>query len=173
MTNALRILFADDEETFLYSTADLLRLEGFECDCVPNAIVARQQLQQTAYDLVIADIKMPGNTELEFARFLADLNPSPPMILVTGHPSLNSAVQSVQLPVVAYLVKPFDFGELLAKVRAVEQNVAVQRAVGNELARLWEYRKSLMQVSQCTWQQPRLTPVIASLCRGSVAEPGR
>jgi len=158
MTDALRILFADDEETFLYSTADLLRREGFECDCVPNAIVARERLQQAAYDLVIADIKMPGNPDLEFARFLAELTPAPPIILVTGHPSLNSAVQSIELPVVAYLVKPFDFNDLLAKVRAVDQNVAIQRAVANELARLMEYRRSLMHVSERTWQQPRLTP---------------
>jgi len=116
-----RILVADDEPTFLDSTADLLREVGYECDCAPDAVVARQLLEGNRYDLLIADIKMPGNDELELIRDLPETARGMPAILATGYPSLSTAIDSVQLQVVAYLVKPIDFDEMLA---------AVQRAIG-------------------------------------------
>lgn len=116
-----RILVADDEPTFLDSTADLLRKAGYECDCAPDADVARKLLEANRYDLLIADIKMPGNDELELIRDLPQAARGMPAILATGYPSLSTAIDSVQLQVVAYLVKPIDFDEMLA---------AVQRAIG-------------------------------------------
>jgi len=117
MTKLGRILIADDEEIFLNSTADLLRREGYECGCAPDAIVAAELLRSNDYDLLIADIKMEGNFELEFIQDLPQIAAGMPVILVTGYPSLKTAIQSVQLPVVAYLVKPFEFKELLEQVQ--------------------------------------------------------
>ena len=116
---AERILFADDEETFLYATADLLRQEGYTCDCVRDGASAIAKLHEHSYSLIIADIKMPGNSELEFIRLLPQIAPGVPVILVTGYPTLRSAVHSIQLPVVAYLIKPLEFDELLGQVQAV------------------------------------------------------
>ena len=116
-----RILVVDDEETFLEATADLLRTEGYECACAPDGIQARRLLETDSFDLLIADIKMPGNSDLELIRDLPEAARGMPAILATGYPSLQTAVSSVQLSVVAYLIKPVDFDEMLA---------AVQRAVG-------------------------------------------
>ena len=113
-----RILLADDEETFLYATADLLRLAGHECDCVQDGASAIAKLHEQAYALIISDIKMPGNSNLELIQLLPQLAAGVPVILVTGYPTLRSAVQSIQLPVVAYLTKPLDFDELLRQTRA-------------------------------------------------------
>lgn len=60
---------------------------------------------------------MPGNSNLEFVKRLPHLAEGVPIILITGYPSLNSLMESVQLPVVAYLVKPVDFELLLEKAR--------------------------------------------------------
>lgn len=111
-----RILLADDEELFLHSTADLLRRQGYECDCAVDARTAVEMLGKKSYDLLIADIKMPGNPDLEFIKELPRIAEGMPAILVTGYPSLNSAIQSIQLPVVSYLIKPFEFSDLLAQV---------------------------------------------------------
>ena len=94
MSELGRILIADDEETFLMSTADLLRNEGFECDCAPDATSAAQMLRSGDHDLLIADIKMPGNFELEFIRDLPQIAEGLPVILVTGYPTLDTAIQS-------------------------------------------------------------------------------
>jgi CheY-like chemotaxis protein len=155
MPEEFRILFVDDEETFLCSTADLLRREGFECDSALDVDAARRLIVSRTYDLVIADIKMPGNADLEFVRQLRQMSDTLPVILVTGHPSVRSAIQSVELPVVAYLVKPFDFAELLAKVRVVAARSAIGRAVSNRVARLNEYRDGLADIEKSLADHPR------------------
>jgi DNA-binding response OmpR family regulator len=113
-----QVLLADDEETFLLATADLLRAAGYAVDTAPDAATAAALLAGRSYDVLIADIKMPGNPDLELVRQLADTSrPTPPVILVTGYPSVRSAVESVRLAVTAYLVKPIEFSELLEEVR--------------------------------------------------------
>ncbi len=113
MSNLGRILVADDEATFLESTMDLLRDEGYECDGAANAHVAKELLSKKDYDLLISDIKMPGNLELELIKGLGDVPERLPVILVTGYPSLNTAIMSTRLSVAGYLLKPLDFDELL------------------------------------------------------------
>lgn len=158
MNAEFRILFADDEETFLYSTCELLRRAGYRCDSALDTQAARGLLQQHRYDLVIADLKMPGNHELQFARQLAQLSDALSIILVTGHPSLSSAIESLELPVVAYLIKPFAFQELLAKVRTASERSRVRRVVDLEITRLKEYRRDLSEVQTSLDEFPRTSP---------------
>lgn len=117
MSGAPRLLLADDEPTFLSATADWLRLQGFACDCAADAHEAARMLTEGRYHLVISDIRIPGNTALEFVRSVRELAPGVPVILVTGYPSAETAIQSIDMPVMAYLVKPLDYEKLLAKVR--------------------------------------------------------
>ena len=124
-----RILLADDEDTFLRSTARLLRGEGYECDCAHDGIVAADMLSKADYDLLITDIKMPGNSNLELVRDLSRTARGLPVILLTGYPAVNTAVQSIQLPVSAYMVKPLDFDELLEQVRNAIKNHNIFRSV--------------------------------------------
>jgi DNA-binding NtrC family response regulator len=154
MQPALRILFVDDEETFLGSTAHLLRRAGYECDAAANVEQACGLLELNDYDLVIADVNMPGNVDLEFVRRLAERDQGLPVIIVTGYPSIASAIQSVELPVVAYIIKPFDFPDLLAKVQDTARRAAALRAVREELARLQDYRHSLAWAETHMRQSP-------------------
>ncbi len=127
LEKAGRILITDDEETFLHSTAALLQQEGYECTCAIDTTTAREHLNASRYDLLIADIKMPGNPDLEFIRTIPQIAEGLPVILVTGYPSLRSAIDALELPVSAYLLKPLVFDDLLAAVqRAVNRSRAVQ-----------------------------------------------
>ncbi len=117
MVNMGRILVADDDETFRQSTAELLRREGYRCDCTSGAESALEKLRTTSYDLLIADIKMPGKSGLDLVAELPRIAFDIPAIVVTGYPSLDSAVWSVGMDVAAYLVKPLDFEQLLRHVR--------------------------------------------------------
>jgi len=138
-----RILIADDEETFLFSTADLLRKERYECDCVTDAFMAAEKLKISEYDLLIADIKMNGNAKLELIRNLPKMLEYIPVILVTGYPSLKSAIESIHLPVEAYLVKPIDFYELLAQVRNSIKRYQFFKTVRNFQKRLRQWSEEL------------------------------
>ena len=115
------ILIADDEETFRLSTAALLAREGYTCDCAKDSDEALRLLPDD-YDLLLADIRMPGNTELDFLRTVHDRMPDLPVVIVTGYPSLPTAVEALRLAAVDYLIKPLDLDHLKTTVsRAVEQ----------------------------------------------------
>ena len=111
-----RILIADDEPTFLSSTAELLRGEGFTVDAVGNGEGALKAITTAPYDLMITDLEMPGNADLDLVRQVAHVSGGLPIIIITGFPSVRSAVASIELPVAAYLVKPVHFPELLQRV---------------------------------------------------------
>jgi CheY-like chemotaxis protein len=138
-----RILIADDEQTFLHSTADLLREKGYECTCLPDAFSVAELLKKEDFDLLIADIRMPGNEELELIGQLSRLPEHPPIILITAYPSLKSAIESVDLAVAGYLVKPFEFEQLLSKVRASVEQARVNRVVRAMQKRLQDWRQDL------------------------------
>ena len=113
------ILIADDEDTFRQSTAYLLEQRGFECDCASDGPEALGMFRQNHYDLLVADIHMPGNDDLGLIRRVQEETGGMPVILVTGYPCVETATRSVPLPVVAYLTKPVDFEHLCAEVEKV------------------------------------------------------
>jgi len=112
----MSILVADDEELFLQATADLLREEGYRCDTVTNSADGFSALRGVPYNLLLADINMPGNADLEFVRCGKQQIPGLPVILMTGFPDLDTAVRGIELDVQDYLVKPIEPASLLRKV---------------------------------------------------------
>lgn len=137
------ILIADDEETFLLATADLLRAEGYACDCVSDASDALRLLRSDHYDVLIADIRMPGNPELELVKVLSEEFGGLPVILVTGYPSVDSAIKSVELPVTAYLLKPVDLPELMRQVDTAAQRGRYRSALLRSRTRLSVWQQEL------------------------------
>ena len=120
-----RVLVADDEQAFRLATRAFLRQQGYECEVAPDAAVAAEWLGKAEFDLLISDINMPGNSGLEFIQRLPGVAAGLPVILVTGHPTFQSAARSVGMQVVAYLVKPADPDELL---HIAERAIASRRA---------------------------------------------
>ena len=117
MESAGHLLVADDEEIFLLTTADLLRQEGFTVDCARNGAEARALLAQRSYDVLISDIRMPGNPGLELLKDIPEPSRGLPVILVTGFPSMATALEALGSSVLGYLLKPLAFQELLPLVQ--------------------------------------------------------
>lgn len=130
------ILVADDDEVFRNATIAVLKLRGFEAEGARDAAEAVRMLQAGAFDLLIADIHMPGNRDLEMLRDLGPVAPGLPVILATGLPSFQTAAQAVQLSVVAYLVKPFDPKEFLDLVAGAVERYRAFCAVRDHRRRL-------------------------------------
>jgi DNA-binding response OmpR family regulator len=142
------ILLADDEKTFLDSTGELLRREGYECDCVPDANQALKLLKRQPYDLLIADIKMPGNPDLELIKELPNVSKGTQVILVTAYPSTKSAIESIQLPVSAYMVKPIDFEQLKEKTAIAIKQKNLFDNVTHAKDRLEEWKKLIESLEE-------------------------
>ncbi|MGR3301900.1 MAG: response regulator [Candidatus Scalindua sp.] len=113
-----KILIADDDETFLLATTDLLRREGYECYYAPDAMTVIETLKSVKFDLLISDINMPGNNELELIKKLSEFAEGLPVILITGSLYSDVQIQSLKPPITACLSKPLDFEELLMHVRS-------------------------------------------------------
>ena len=112
-----QILLADDEPHFLSATARALTRVGYQCDTALDATRCRALLRQSPYDALLADIYMPGNSQLELIAELPSDWPPPAVILMTGKPSIPSAINAIKLPVSAYLVKPFTLDRLLGELQ--------------------------------------------------------
>ncbi|HEX5632044.1 MAG TPA: response regulator [Gemmatimonadales bacterium] len=145
-----RILFADDEATFLKATADLLRREGYTVDEVPDAACALAQIEQEKYDLLITDLEMPGNSDLQLVRTIGEKSGGLPVIILTGYPSVRSAVASIELPVAAYLTKPVAFEQLLEKARGAVSRYRSYQTMHQAERRLKEMQDQFAQAASAT-----------------------
>ncbi len=147
MTDRGRILIADDEPTFLAATADLLRREGYAVDTAIDANAALAAIRGAEYDLVISDLEMPGNQNLRLVRELALEAGGLPIIIITGFPSTESAMASIELPVSAYLLKPVQLDELLLRVEAAIARFRAYRTMRRTEERLEKWREEYRQIS--------------------------
>lgn len=118
-----RLLLADDEPLYLETTAQLLRKAGYACHCVADAAGAIEFLRSEPVDLLLTDLNMPGNFKLELLRWGRQSRPQVPVLVVTGVPSLPTAIESVRLGIADYLVKPVKFEVLLQSIERVLRSV--------------------------------------------------
>lgn len=142
-----RILIADDEGTFRLSTAALLRQTGYLCDCAQDSEEAARRLEQS-YDQLIADIRMPGNTELEFLRSVHDRLLELPVIVLSGYPSLATVVAALRLSISDYLLKPVELPELRQAVARALEKGRLLRAVRDASVGTSQLTAALGQLEQ-------------------------
>ncbi len=112
-----RVLLADEQLSFMSELAEGLRHAGYDVTCATSDEEARRELETGFVDVLVADIRLRGNAELQLVRKSQALGHPPAVILMTGFPTLESAISSVKLRIAAYLVKPFGLYELLEEVR--------------------------------------------------------
>jgi len=114
-----RILIADDEPLYLKTTGQLLRKAGYDCVCVADANAAIEKLKAEPFDLILSDLNMPGNLKLELLHEGRGQWPHIPLIVITGVPSMPSAIESIRLGISDYLLKPVKYEVLLGSVQRV------------------------------------------------------
>lgn len=123
MKTRFQILLADDEPLFGQTTKQFLELHELDVTFVENASLALQAMASKHFDLVIADLDMPGNRNLEFLNTGRTSYPSVPFVLVTGRPTLPSAIECIRLGVHDYFLKPLELDDLLHSIhRALPSN---------------------------------------------------
>jgi len=143
-----RVLVAVGDPIYGEATASHLRSEGFACDAAADGAAAEVLMGACEYDIVIVDTGLPGNADLEFVSALARAPGSPPVILVTDTPSMDTAARSIVLPVVAYLVRPVAPTELLQHVRSAAGLAQGQRQARKLDTRLRRWLQDLAVVQQ-------------------------
>ena len=113
----VRLLLVDDEERFLSTTRILLEKRGVEnVQAATNGADALKVLRKERIDVVVLDVKMPGMDGVEVLRRIKQEHPLVEVIMLTGHASVESAVEGLKLGAYDYVMKPIDIPDLLAKI---------------------------------------------------------
>jgi DNA-binding NtrC family response regulator len=128
----LRILFADDESHL----RDLMQMElprlGHEVTVCPDGASALRALEKGSYDAALLDLRMPGMTGIEVLGKIRQLNPETQVIILTGHATVDTAVQALRLGAFDYLTKPCKWAEL----EVILNRVAERRDLANKATAL-------------------------------------
>jgi len=113
----VNLLIVDDEEQFLATTKKLLDKRGVNTFVSSNGFDALRLLKERRIDVVILDLKMPGINGVEVLRKIKQNYPDIEVILLTGHASVETAVEGLKLGAFDYLMKPSTIPEIIEKVR--------------------------------------------------------
>jgi DNA-binding NtrC family response regulator len=125
---SLRVLFVDDEEHL----QDVMRSElprlGHEVTVCPDGRAALKALEKGSFDAAILDLRMPGMTGIEVLEHLKKVSPDTEAVVMTGHASMETAIEAVRLGAFDYITKPCK----LAQIEAVLLKVAEKRDLKNK-----------------------------------------
>lgn len=116
MNTTRSILLADDEPLFGETTSRYLRNHGYRVTFVENGHDALQELASKEFHVIIADLDMPGNRDLELLQACRKQFAHTPFIVVTGRPTLPSAIEGIRLGIHDYFLKPFELPDLLHSI---------------------------------------------------------
>jgi YesN/AraC family two-component response regulator len=141
-----RILVIDDELIVHQSVSRILSEEGYLVDSALRVDEALERLKQTAYDLVLTDLMIPEKNGMEAVKAVAQHYPDLGVVMFTGYPNVDSAVESMKLGSLDYLPKPFTPDELIQVVKRSLDQVQQNRRE-RELEQLYEEAEKSIQSS--------------------------
>ncbi len=110
--NGLNLLVVDDERSMRESCREVARLLGFDSRVAETPEQSYQILETSSTDIVLLDLRLPGNSGLEVLREIKQRRPETLVIVMTGFATVQSAVQAMKLGAYDYVTKPFNFEEL-------------------------------------------------------------
>ncbi|BBO93256.1 response regulator [Desulfosarcina ovata] len=111
--NKIRILLVDDEVKFLTAIADRLSLKGFVVTTADNGDDAIKEAEKGGFDVAVVDLQMPGTDGAAVLKILKQNHKFIEIIMLTGHATVDSAVECTRLGAFKYLEKPYDFERLV------------------------------------------------------------
>lgn len=120
----MRLLLVEDEHTQAEYIANGLQKEGFSVCCTPTAEEAFRLLQQDRFDLVLLDIMLPQMNGFTFLEHMQSLEFSIPIIVLTALNDTKHIVRGLNLGAIDFVSKPFNWEELVARIRVVERKLA-------------------------------------------------
>ncbi len=131
------ILIIDDEQAIRKTLTEILRYEGYKIDEAADGEEGLRKFSDTAYDLVLCDVKMPKMDGIEFLEKSRAINSDVPIIVISGHGNIETAVEAVKKGAFDFISKPPDLNRLLITLRnaldkqtLVRETKVLKRKVG-------------------------------------------
>jgi DNA-binding NtrC family response regulator len=114
---ALKVLFVDDEIDFLETLMKRMKKRGVDVAGVGSGEQALDYLNKQPVDVVVLDVRMPGIDGIQTLREIKRIDPLMEVIMLTGHASIEVAIEGMELGAFDYLMKPADIDELFYKIQ--------------------------------------------------------
>jgi DNA-binding NtrC family response regulator len=111
------ILIIDDEKAIRKTLTEILSFEGYKLDEASDGEEGLKKFKEKTFDLVLCDIKMPKLDGIEFLQKASEINPDIPIIMISGHGNIETAVEAVKKGAYDYISKPPDLNRLLITIR--------------------------------------------------------
>lgn len=152
--NMTSVLIIDDERAIRNTLREILEYEKFKVDDAQDGKEALVKFKKNLYDLVLCDIKMPGGMDgLELLQQFRELNSDVPVVMISGHGTIETAVESVKKGAYDFIQKPLDLNRLLLTIRnAIEKSALVQETK--------QLRKKIVKSSEMIGKSPAIRQIL-------------
>ena len=131
--NPCRVLLVDDEVAFVQTVAKRLQRNKLSVQAVHSGDDALRHLADNPADVVVLDMKMPGMDGIEALCRIKARHPLVEVIMLTGHASVEAAIDGMERGAFDYLMKPVEFDELLYKIQDAHRKKSLQEAKSSSL----------------------------------------
>ncbi|MDD4143683.1 MAG: sigma-54 dependent transcriptional regulator [Prolixibacteraceae bacterium] len=136
-----KILVIDDERSIRNTLKDILEYEKYEVDLAEDGKQGIDRAKHSEYDIILCDIKMPGMDGIEVLEQLYANNPDTPVVMISGHGNIDTAVESIKKGAYDFIEKPLDLNRLLISIRnAMDKSTLVNetRRLKNKVSKKYE-----------------------------------
>ena len=123
----IKLFLVDDEKDFIESLAERLQLRDFGVKTALNGEDAVKLISENEFDVIILDVKMPGKSGIETLKEIKNINQLSQVIMLTGHATVESAIQGMKLGAYDYIMKPTDTEELIKLINKAYKIVEEHR----------------------------------------------
>jgi DNA-binding NtrC family response regulator len=126
-----RILLVDDEVVFANNMSKLLTRRGYQVKAVNSGDEALRALMDNPFDVMVLDLKMPGMDGIATMQEMRKLGLFTEILILTGHGSIDTALEAIQLGAYDYVTKPVEIAELLSKIEAAFERKTIKDKKGS------------------------------------------
>ncbi len=143
-----KILLVDDEVIFASNMARLLNNRGYWVKAVDNGESALQELEKQDFDVVVLDIKMPGLDGIATLNEISKMGLLTQVLILTGHGSVDTAIEALKLGAYDYLTKPCEIDELIEKIEGAwgKKDENVKKELNENIKRIVESPASVFDL---------------------------
>ncbi len=133
-TNKCKILVVDDEEVIRELLIRILESKGFNVETVENGLIALEKIKTNVFDVLITDLKMPKINGIDVLKEIKKSNPFTEVIIITGYPTIEAAVEAMRIGAADFISKPFD----LETIHSIIKRILEKQKVGINYLKLSE-----------------------------------
>ena len=124
-----KILIVDDDSNITKSLQVILQKEGFITQVVSSGEKAIEEVKKDSPDLILLDLVMPGLGGIEALKCIKTFEQEAIIVIITGHPSFESAAEAIRCGAYDYIIKPYDIDEVLFTVKRAIEKKELQRSI--------------------------------------------